>query len=259
MIDDRPRAADLAITDWDLAAHIARAQWLSLLEEVQALGPDEWDLPTDLPGWTVRDLVAHVAEVADTARSPLRLAGRILSGTGRRHGCLSGQGPARAVRAHHEQPIPELAAELRQAIDRARGPGRLAGLPLPFADLPRGATLGYLAGVLVPRDAYLHRLDIGRATGRHVPTDPTDSEVIAQVVRDLGRAWSGPPMILRLTGMSGGTWTVGDLVPGEEPPVALVPVTDFVRHVCGRPVRLDAFDHLPEDVLAALLGVRIGW
>jgi uncharacterized protein (TIGR03083 family) len=37
--------------------------WSSMEEVASSLTPEEWDLPTDCPGWTVRDQVAHVAAV----------------------------------------------------------------------------------------------------------------------------------------------------------------------------------------------------
>jgi uncharacterized protein (TIGR03083 family) len=55
------------VTDLDVAAQVADARqaYLQALLDVQALAhqltPDSLDLPTDCPGWSVRDHVAHVA------------------------------------------------------------------------------------------------------------------------------------------------------------------------------------------------------
>ena len=49
---------------------------------VRGLDDDEWELPTDLPGWTVHDLVSHTAHLeavsreAPRSRSPCRRACR---------------------------------------------------------------------------------------------------------------------------------------------------------------------------------------
>ncbi|MEZ5202065.1 MAG: hypothetical protein R2742_12505 [Micropruina glycogenica] len=82
--------------------------------------------------------------------------------------------------------------------------------PLPLmgvASLPKYATFGHLADVVLPRDCFMHRYDIGRATGVDVPRDPTDADVVAQVVRDLVPA-DGPAFVLRLSGTGGGEWQV---------------------------------------------------
>lgn len=45
------------------AAEYARAleeTWTGLADAVTGLTPAQWDLPTDLPGWTVKDNVSHV-------------------------------------------------------------------------------------------------------------------------------------------------------------------------------------------------------
>ena len=34
--------------------------WTSLADACEDLSPEEWDLPTDCPGWTVRDQLSHV-------------------------------------------------------------------------------------------------------------------------------------------------------------------------------------------------------
>jgi uncharacterized protein (TIGR03083 family) len=35
-------------------------EWASLVDLLEQLEPDEWDSPTPLPGWAVRDVVAHL-------------------------------------------------------------------------------------------------------------------------------------------------------------------------------------------------------
>lgn len=40
--------------------HLA-SEWRTLLELCAELDPDDWLLPTDCPGWSVHDNVAHVA------------------------------------------------------------------------------------------------------------------------------------------------------------------------------------------------------
>jgi uncharacterized protein (TIGR03083 family) len=41
--------------------------WSSMEELCSQLGPDDWDLPTACPGWTVKDQLAHVASLESRA------------------------------------------------------------------------------------------------------------------------------------------------------------------------------------------------
>jgi uncharacterized protein (TIGR03083 family) len=44
----------------EILAQMMEQAWSSMDEVASELTPEEWDLPTDCPGWTVRDQVAHV-------------------------------------------------------------------------------------------------------------------------------------------------------------------------------------------------------
>jgi uncharacterized protein (TIGR03083 family) len=39
------------------------ATWRSIHELALSLGPEDWKLPTDLPGWSVQDLVSHMSSI----------------------------------------------------------------------------------------------------------------------------------------------------------------------------------------------------
>lgn len=112
------------------------------------------------------------------------------------------------------------------------------------ASLPKYATFGHLADVVLPRDCFMHRYDIGRATGVDVPRDPTDADVVAQVVRDLGLAWTGAAFVLRLSGTGGGEWQVRAGTPDDAALVTLDSV-DYLRHLSGRAVTPDLFEARP--------------
>jgi uncharacterized protein (TIGR03083 family) len=49
----------------DLATYVSglAETWDGLVSAVTGLTPAQWDLPTDLPGWSVKDNVAHVSSV----------------------------------------------------------------------------------------------------------------------------------------------------------------------------------------------------
>ena len=69
---------------------------------------------------------------------------------------------------------------------------------------------GYLVDTIFTRDTWMHRLDIGRATGRLMElTAGHDGRLVADVVGE----WAGrhaKPFTLTLTGDAGGKWRAGD-------------------------------------------------
>jgi hypothetical protein len=98
-------------------------------------------------------------------------------------------------------------------------------VPLPTSQggLP-GDTMGYLCDVIYTRDIWMHRVDISRATETPMMESSAEPDVVAQVVRDVARAWTGEGFTLELTGRVTGTWHIGS---GE---------------VDGRTVHLDAVE-----------------
>jgi uncharacterized protein (TIGR03083 family) len=213
------RAASLPQTSPDAARDVAAAEYAALLAAVDAFDAADWDRPTDCTEWRVRDMVAHLAGAAEEAcRLPvmLRHLGRGVVGVGRGRGDLVDLLCVAQIRDRAHLADPELAADLRRwaagAPDgRRRQPRLMRRMALPaFAGLGRGARLAYLLDVIYVRDVWLHRVDLHRATGREMPLAAGEGEVVAQVVRDLDRAWSGPALVLELTGRGRGRWQVGE-------------------------------------------------
>jgi uncharacterized protein (TIGR03083 family) len=104
-----------------------------------------------------------------------------------------------------------------------------------FPDNPvPGLTLAYLFDVIAARDTWMHRVDIARATGRPMTHGRHEREIVAQIVRELHAGWTGPAMVLELTGPVGGTWRVGN---GEPVATVRADTVDYLRLVSGRNVR----------------------
>ncbi|MDG6109542.1 maleylpyruvate isomerase family mycothiol-dependent enzyme [Dactylosporangium aurantiacum] len=200
------------------AAVVADAELTAFQDVVSALDGPDWDRATDSAGWSVRDIVAHVAgQYEELARLGTFL--RRLRIAKRRY-------PDRiALDGHNQVQIDELAgrspAELTAHLARfgpkglaaiRRTPGFVRRLPstmfFPEPALP-DRRMSYLFDVLTPRDTWMHRLELVRATEREWRPHPHDADIVAQVVRDLDQGWRGKPMELTLTGPAGGTWTVG--------------------------------------------------
>ncbi|GAB3021679.1 hypothetical protein GCM10011376_21290 [Nocardioides flavus (ex Wang et al. 2016)] len=239
-ITTAPRAAALPQPSPDEGRDHAAAEYAALVEMVEAFSAQHWSLPTDCTDWRVRDMVAHLAGAAEEAcrlRVQLRHAVGALRGLRRGDGELVDLLCVAQIADRAGLSDAALAADLRRwalaAPDaRRRQPGVLRRVPLPsFAGLPDGARLAYLLDVVYVRDVWLHRVDLHRATGLDMPVTDAEAEVVAQVVRDLDLAWSGPALMLELTGRGGGRWSIGE---GEPAAVVTEDAVAFMRLLSGR-------------------------
>ena len=225
---------------------------------MEGLEPAQWQLVTECAPWTVRDIAAHIGGTLNYTRNPLAYAGLV---TGwllhfRGRNFLDGTNEA-AIRSFRQLTDDQLLDVLRRDAPRAVPPGWSRPLPLlGVASLPKYATFGHLADVVLPRDCFMHRHDIGRATGAPVPDDPSDADVVAQVVRDLGLAWTGPAFVLRLTGTGAGEWRVGT-GQGEGAETVTLDSVEFLRQLSGRASAADLFDDVPASVRAQLADARV--
>ena len=200
----------------DRAREIALGELDAFLALVRGLDAAAWRADTDCDGWTVRDVVAHVAgALEEGARRSAQLR-RIVLGP-RRYPHLTRLDAINQLQVDDRRNAtePQLLAEVaalgpKAARARRRLPRLVRSLTVPGGfSLPRGATFGYLVDVIYPRDVWMHRVDIARATGRHLEATSTEADVVALVVRDLAHVWDGPPTTLTLTGHGAGCWRLG--------------------------------------------------
>jgi uncharacterized protein (TIGR03083 family) len=233
-------ARDIPRTTAELAMSINTAELNEFLAVLRSLEPGDWAKPTDCAGWTVHDLVAHVVGQFEGAASILAFL--------RRHRVGHRRYPDRSrLDAMVQQQIDDLGPHSpEELVERLAviGPKAVRAMRRTTAVLKRmsGArmfpedplpdpTLGYIFDVIAARDTWMHRVDLTRATGRLLVLGEHDREVVAQVVRDLGLAWSGPSVVLELTGPAGGRWGLG-----SGSPVASVRVdaVGYLRTLSGR-------------------------
>jgi uncharacterized protein (TIGR03083 family) len=235
------RAAALPKTGRHAAALLATAQHNAMLKLLHGVDERLWDGPTDCARWTVRHIVAHlVGSLADGAylRSVMRhvVAGR------RKHRDLC---PLDAMNEaqiddRRDWPVARLIGDFERLAPKAvrarrRMPSLFRRLRLPSSMVVSGTTLGDLLDVIYIRDMWMHRVDIARATDRPVPADESDAEVVAQVIRDLGRRWTGPSTRLTLTspGLTGAaSWLLGE---GKVVAIVTTDAVEFCRLLSGRP------------------------
>jgi uncharacterized protein (TIGR03083 family) len=198
--------------DWMTASEVEYRRIGALLAD---LGEDDWTSRTDCPDWNVRDLVAHLVGNAEMSASMREM--RRQQKLGRR---LRPDGPEidgmTAVQVHERADVPpekllrDLADVAPRAV-RARGriPAPVRAIPIPFGPPLGTRPLGYLMGRIYTRDAWMHRIDLARATGRPLELTPEhDGRIVADVVAEWAREHR-QPYRLTLTGPAGGAWSSG--------------------------------------------------
>ncbi|MEJ7754486.1 MAG: hypothetical protein WKF38_04825, partial [Candidatus Limnocylindrales bacterium] len=89
--------------------------------------------------------------------------------------------------------------------------------------------MAYLLDIILTRDAWMHRVDIARATGREIQLTPAhDGRIIADVVAEWARR-HGTSFTLTLTGPAGGEYVSGDN--GQH---ITIDAVEFCRTLSGR-------------------------
>ena len=120
-------------------------------------------------------------------------------------------------------------AGARGVRSRRRLPAPLRAVPVPFGPPLGTRPLGYLTDRIYTRDAWMHRVDIARTTGRNLLlTADHDGRIVADVVAEWARD-HGQPYRLTLTGPAGGSWSSG--AGGEE---ITLDAVEFCRALSGR-------------------------
>lgn len=208
------RPAPLQRYDEWLAA--AEEEYARLLALLGGLAAEDWSRPTDNEEWDVRQTVAHLVGAAE-GNASLREAVRQLR-LGRR-AKRPGQDDVDGINAVQlRERAADTPAELLAALadvapravrGRRRVPAPLRALRVPFGPPLGTRSVGYLLGRIYTRDAWMHRVDLARATGAPLVLTPEhDGRLVADLVDEWARA-HGRPFALHLTGPAGGTWSQG--------------------------------------------------
>lgn len=190
-----------AAVDYRSWMQIAQQEHERLLALLARLDDDDWQRPTDCTDWDVREVVAHLAgAAASTARVRELVRQARASRRLPREGDPVDRINAVQVRERAEATPAALLAELEETVPRslrARGrlPAPLRALRVPFGPPLGVRPLGYLMGRIYTRDAWMHRVDVARATGRElVLTQGHDGRIVADTVEEWARAQpAGPP------------------------------------------------------------------
>ena len=224
---DHPEAMDLQATELQRA-----------IELLATLGSDDWSTQTVCPDWDVRRMWLHVLGACEAGASMRENTHQMLAARKRRKefGVSLEAGLSGVQVAERESLSPtELIERLRTIAPktvkgRNRTPRPMRAMKIAVdAPVVERWSLGYLIDVIYLRDAWMHRVDTARATGRDlVLTQGHDGRIIADVVAEWARR-HGQPFTLELTGPAGGTFTSGT---GGEPTV--IDAVEFCSLLAGR-------------------------
>jgi uncharacterized protein (TIGR03083 family) len=207
------------------AAEVATAVYDQLLALLRTLGPEDWSAPTECPGWDVTAVVGHLIGAARSNASLREFGRQQLYGI-RHRGQYGGNAldayNALQVREHGDAAPAEQISALQAIAPRAVA-GRMRWSPfLRLVNAPvdqSGSTApgmptrengGHLYDIVYTRDAWLHTVDIARATGRQPDlSHPCNPRLLEDVVAEWARR-HGSPFELELTGPAGGRYRQGD-------------------------------------------------
>jgi uncharacterized protein (TIGR03083 family) len=215
---------------------LARDEYERFVVQLRSLDRPDWDCLTDCSPWSVRDMATHVLGACLAIGSAREMAHQVRAGR-RLGGNLTDA--INAVQIDERRALTP--AEILQAFPVAaarsiRARARIPSIIRRFrwrVELPTGVRerwrLGFLLDVIYTRDAWMHRIDIARATGR--PPE-LSSEHDGRIVADLAADWArrhGRPVDISLTGPAGGRFRSG--IGGEEIQIDAIA---FARALSGR-------------------------
>jgi uncharacterized protein (TIGR03083 family) len=223
------------------AMRLAAEEYDRMTDVLADIRPDEWSLPTDCPGWDVRQMGCHMVGMAAMASSPFeQRRQQRLAKAGVAAGTMPFIDALTAVQVDERAdwtPSQVVEGARRVARRAARGrrltPGFIRSRELPVPQSYNGRaerwTIGFLVDVILTRDPWMHRMDLAAATGRPPRLTPDhDGVLVADVVAEWARRHCSP-YHLTLTGPAGGTWSSGQ---GGE--AIELDAVDFCRVLSGR-------------------------
>ncbi len=201
--------------------------WHQSAQSVLALDPEDWDVPTDLPGWTAKDVVAHLVHlervIVEGESAPL--GGAVVPGDYTNAG----------VAALREVPIDQLRADLADLVGRRLDALReLPDPQAPATNTPAGVEWTWETALRNRAiDLWTHEQDIRRAVGlpggldslgAHVVT-ATFSAALPFILGRKAKATAGSVVSWKVTGPVPVDATIGVSDDGRARPTDASPTT----------------------------------
>lgn len=182
-----------------------------LLAVLHDLTDEDWDVPA-LPGWTVRDVLAHLAHLESEAAEMEQPAGGRVEVEAKRNQPMPTAVTEAGVDARRGRSAAELLAEFETACARRRQLLAEAGLSDPGAPaLGLAGELGWDIGTWLrnrPIDLWVHEQDIRTATGRPMTTTGAGAAHVSALMErifpmTLRRLPEGTRVVARISGPQG--------------------------------------------------------
>jgi uncharacterized protein (TIGR03083 family) len=202
------------------------------------LGEDEWKAPSGCPGWSVQDVLAHMAAAAHGAFTPWLLKVMRSKSVERSNDA--------DVEARRDRTPAEILAEYETwsaRFTKLMQAGQLpvmGATPFPLGDIGRYPFALITSAIVFDHHTHL-RHDLAPALGR--PSPPTDEgrmeavvEWMLAVLPQTGReslSFMDRPVLLTLEGSGGGTWGVMPTAGGGRVRVRTGPTVGAVAHITG--------------------------
>ncbi len=226
------------------ASQIATVEVNRVLDLLAQLDGDDWKQPTDCTEWNIQDIAAHLAGACagwatwkDFRRQAvfnphIFKTSVAVDGINKRQlEDRAGQTPQQLVDELRE--MGPKAVQIRKNL-----PGVLRAIRMPAQPMPGWMSVGYLIDVIYPRDQWMHRMDICRATGKSLLTTPVhDGRLMDLVMRDIAEKLDGSiPVIVTITGALDASYRFGSAEPAAE---LEIEYTTMNRRASGR-IAVDA-------------------
>ena len=186
------------------------------IDLLRSLDPEQWSIQTACPDWDVRQMWLHVLGACEAGASMRENAHQMLAARKRcrqlgvpLEAGLSGTQVAERIDLSPAQLVDRLEQIAPKTIKgRNRTPRPMRAIKIGVdAPVVEKWSLGYLIDIIYLRDAWMHRVDTARATGRELElTAEHDGRIVADIVAEWARR-HGQPFTLELSGPAGGTFT----------------------------------------------------
>lgn len=225
---------------WDAAMALAATEYDRVADLLDQLEPAQWAAPTDCPAWDIRAMAGHMLGMAQMVATQAEMERQqVASHEAAAQSDISALDALTALQVEQNADLDtvELVQQMRTvgpqaASSRRQTPAEVRDSTMAEMQDVGGTlepwTFGYLLGIILTRDPFMHRIDIARATGVPLALSPGHEGVL---VDDVVREWAGRhgrPFSLELTGIAGGHWGAGG---GED---ISMDALEFCRTLSGR-------------------------